>query len=119
MEQSSKNWQKVGDDCVQCCLTIDLVIWERFMQYFSVKLYSFCLVGCRATQVASMCKMSSVTLQDSERRQVPVTFLDQCEQSFSVLYLPEIILAWTVAMANLAGEDPAVHQIGWGLVSDM
>ena len=46
-------------------------------------------------------------------------FLDQWLQRASVRYLPESMTACTVAMATLAGEEPAVVKSGWVEVMDM
>jgi hypothetical protein len=44
-------------------------------------------------------------------------FFDQWLQRASVRYLPESMTACTVAMATLAGEEPAVVKSGWAEVS--
>ena len=57
---------------------------------------------------------STVFTQDGDRRQIPSLFFDQCLHKLSLLYRPEIILDWIVAIAMDAGEDPQVVQSGWG-----
>jgi hypothetical protein len=57
--------------------------------------------------------------QLGERRQNPPLFFDQCLQRLSLLYRPEIICAWMVAIAILDGEDPEVVHNGCGVVSDI
>ena len=64
--------------------------------------------------------MSSTKLeQEGESKQNPSLFLLQCLHKLSLLYRPEIILAWTVAIAILEGDDPHVAHNGCGEVRDM
>ena len=46
-------------------------------------------------------------------------FVDQWLLSSCVLYLPDNILHWTVAIDMFAGDEPAVDHIGCGLDKDM
>ena len=62
---------------------------------------------------------SGVFTQDGDRRQIPSLFFDQCLHKLSLLYLPEIILACTVAIAIAEGDDPHVVHTGWGEERDM
>ena len=87
--------------------------------YDAVYFISFSLVAARAGHMMRMCRRSSCSEQEVESRQFPPLFLDQWLQSFSVLYLPEIIKAWMVAMATFAGDCPAVVHIGCGVVNDI
>ena len=64
-------------------------------------------------------RSSTVLEQADERRQKPCLFFVQCLQRLSLLYLPESICAWMVAIATLDGEDPAVAQRGCGVDRDM
>ena len=91
-----------------------------FLQYPTVKSHSSVLVGSKAAHCERMCSRSSTEdEQDGERRQRPVQFNFQLLHNDSVRYLPDSILAWTVAMVTFAGEDPAEVQIGWVVVRDM
>ena len=104
---------------MQNCDNNVLIVGLIFMEYLEVNMCSLSLVGCNATQEARICCISSIVEHDSDIRQNPETLLDQCEQSCSVRYLPDIILACTVAIDTFAGEDPAVHHTGCGLDSDI
>ena len=85
-----------------------------------VKSISLVLVGDKATQVQRMWEISSITLEHAEdRRQKPDWLLDQCRHRPSLLYRPEIICAWMVAIATFDGDDPAVDHIGCGVVNDI
>ena len=63
--------------------------------------------------------VSTVLLQESERRQTPALFLDQWLHSASVRYLPDNITDCTNAIDTFAGEEPAVVNIGWEEVRNM
>ena len=91
-----------------------------FWRYLAVKSHSSVLVGSKAAHFERMCFRSSTEdEQDGEMRQRPVQFSFQLLHNDSVRYLPDSILAWTVAMVTFAGEDPAEVQIGWVVVRDM
>ena len=62
---------------------------------------------------------SGVEEQDTERRHTPVQCIDQLLHSFSVLYRPESIRAWVVAMTIFEGDEPGVDHIGCGFDKDM
>ena len=66
-----------------------------------------------------MWEMSSKWLHESDKRQEPCLLEDQWLHSPSVLYLPEIMSACTVAMDTLVGDDPAVDHSGCGEERDM
>ena len=83
------------------------------LHFSNVNFFRLCLVSCKASHVARMCGMSSgCCLHAEDRRQHPDVFFDQLLQSISVRYLPEIILACTVAIEILDGEDPAEDHRG-------
>ena len=61
---------------------------------------------------------SSCPEQSSDRRQCPL-LLVQWLQRASVLYRPETMVAWIVAIATFDGEDPADVKSGWQEVMDI
>ena len=63
--------------------------------------------------------MSTKRLHKSDERQEPYFLEDQWLHSLSVLYLPVIMSAWTVAMDTVVGNDPAVDHSGCGEERDM
>ena len=90
------------------------------LQYLAVKSKSSVLVGSRATHLERIWLRSSTEEEhDGESRQRPVQFNFQLLHNDSVLYLPESIRAWTVAIVTFAGEDPADDQIRYVVVRDM
>ena len=62
---------------------------------------------------------SDVSLQLPASKHTPLLFFDQWLHRASVRYLPDTITAWTLAIATFAGEEPAVVQIGCGVVNDI
>ena len=84
-----------------------------------VRFTSLRRVLSRAGQNCKMWEMSSKLLHKSDKRQEPCLLEDQWLHSPSVLYLPEIMSACTVAMDTLVGDDPAVVQSGCGEDRDM
>ena len=115
-----RNWRK----SFLLGLMYSLISWEMgvetWRQYLVVKSNSFCLVGVRAQQWDRMCCRSSGVLEQAgESRQTPEEWIFQLLHNASVLYRPESICAWIVAIATLAGDDPAVVQMGCGLISDI
>ena len=120
-EQSSKNWQNKGDEGVQYCEMIFLHLIDKLWrsEYFAVNMLSFVRVSLSAKQIERIWGISSIVeVQSLDIWQYPV-LLDHLLHRYSVLYLPESILACTVAMAILAGEEPAVDQIACGLVKNI
>ena len=119
VEQSIKKLQKSGFVGTRN----DIITWlicGTLSQYAMVKFTSFSLVGCSAGHRRRMWgRSSTVFLHESEIRHTPLLFFDQCLHKYSVLYLPESICAWTVAIATFEGEQPAVVHIGWILVNDI
>ena len=119
-EQSNKNWQNVGDSIVQWFSMIFLIDGEILVQYFWVKLINFNLVSCKPWHVVSICLISStVDEYAGDDWQKPALLFDQWLHRSWVVYRPETILHCMVAIAILAGDDPAVDHIGWGLASDI
>ena len=78
-----------------------------------MKLVKVVPITLSAGQRQSMCGRSSIdVLNCSDSIQTPVLLLDQCLHMYSVLYLPETICAWMVAIATFEGEHPAVDHNG-------
>ena len=116
-EQSSKNWQKFVLSGEQCVLTISC-IFGLSSQYFLVKARSLFLVLSRAWQCWMMWVISSGDWQEGDSLQCSV-LLSHLLHNFWVLYLPDNMIAWHVAIDTLVGDAPAVVQSGWGVVKDM
>ena len=97
-----------------------MIMWGAVMQYLWVNFFNFSLVGSSAEQNLRMWGMSSTSDEHSlEKKQTPALFWDQLLQSFSLRYLPDNINACVTAIEILAGDDPAVCQIGCGFDSDI
>ena len=96
--------------CEMILLHFNDKLWRS--EYFVVNISSFLRVSFRAKHIERIWGISSmVELQSLDIWQYPA-LLDHLLHRYSVLYLPESILACTVAMAILAGEEPAVGDEG-------
>ena len=90
------------------------------LEYSLVYSISFSLVGVRALHALRMWGMSSnISQQACESWHVPCLLLDQWLHRASVLYRPETMIACTLAIATLEGEEPAVLKRGCEDVMDM
>ena len=118
--QSSRNWMWSGwaglvyEDTIG---SITGFIWANFIE----KINKFSLVWSREGQKARMCSKSS-WISDPWQvgvRHHPFLFADQCLHNNSVLYLPDSIRAWTMALdTSYDDEFAAVHS--WcGVERDM
>ena len=70
-------------------------------------------VGARAGQAPERRWGRSPLSEEQEGRRQAPDYPDQCLWSQSVLYLPLIILAWTVAALTAVGEAPHVYHSVW------
>ena len=115
--QSIQNW--VGSISRHWLTSVSRLglAWMKEMLYST----SACLVVAREGQVSkrdsTVPGWESVVLQQSGSVHIPSLFPGvQCPVSFSILYLPERILAWVVAFSTSQGDEPHSLKIGWHLV---
>ena len=119
MEQSSRKLQKVGCKLEHSWSRSAASTGGKLAEYFLVNLINLSLEGLRAEHWVRICGMSSsCPEQFSDRRQCPL-LLVQWLQRASVLYRPETMIAWIVAIATFDGEDPADVKSGWQEVMDI